>query len=443
MVTFGGLATGLDTKALITGLMSVERIPLTKLESQQKTLNSAKSALSSLLSKFAEIKTKATALKDEQGVGGFAATASSDAVAVSTSGALTPGSYSIDVIQLAAEHKTKTAAVASSTADLGHDGTLEITVGSSDMVGIDLDPGDSLAEIATKINQSGAKVNAAVVHDGSSYHLLVRGKETGAQNAVTFGGTTLGLDTGTYQDAQDARIVLDDEILISRSTNQFKDVVPGLTLVAKKKTTEPLTVTVEGDPSSLIGKMKDLVGAYNGAVGAAHVAIGFGALNASNKELAGDATVRRSLDMLSSGIGSAVSGVSGKYNLLAAVGLHLTRDGKLELDETKLKAAMEDDASAVTRLLAGNEATGTKGAMDKLVEMVDRIGGNSSAMIDMRIKGLGAQASRLDGDIATKERRLGEYEAMLLDKFTQLELLVSQIQSQGSALAGITTITTG
>ena len=54
-VTFGGLASGLDTNALIDGLMAVERIPLARNQAKQLDLTSAKDTISSVISKVSAV----------------------------------------------------------------------------------------------------------------------------------------------------------------------------------------------------------------------------------------------------------------------------------------------------------------------------------------------------------------------------------------------------
>ena len=61
---------------------------------------------------------------------------------------------------------------------------------------ITVDGTDTLDSVAAKINSSGARVNAAVIFDGTNYRLQVSGTDSGVDNAVTFTetGTTLGVD---------------------------------------------------------------------------------------------------------------------------------------------------------------------------------------------------------------------------------------------------------
>ncbi len=57
VIQFGGLATGLDTSAIIKALMDVEREPLTRMENEKKYL-------SSRLEAFSQFESKLSALAD-------------------------------------------------------------------------------------------------------------------------------------------------------------------------------------------------------------------------------------------------------------------------------------------------------------------------------------------------------------------------------------------
>ena len=51
-INFGGLASGLDTEAIIEAIMAVERRPVRRLEDRQSSLNSRKAALDEMRSKL-------------------------------------------------------------------------------------------------------------------------------------------------------------------------------------------------------------------------------------------------------------------------------------------------------------------------------------------------------------------------------------------------------
>ncbi|MDH3446036.1 MAG: hypothetical protein OEN50_19080, partial [Deltaproteobacteria bacterium] len=61
-ITFSGLATGLNTSAIVDGLIGVERRPITLLQKQQTKIKEKVSLYQDLSSKIAALKTAATKL---------------------------------------------------------------------------------------------------------------------------------------------------------------------------------------------------------------------------------------------------------------------------------------------------------------------------------------------------------------------------------------------
>jgi flagellar capping protein FliD len=76
---------------------------------------------------------------------------------------------------------------------------------------------------------------------------------------------------------------------------------------------------------------------------------------------------------------------------------------------------------------------------DGIVTLVDQMTTNTSSLLKAKTDSLSDQAKRLDDDIAASERRAELVERQLRQRFTALEMLVTQYKSQGNALAGLPT----
>ncbi|MBM4358017.1 MAG: flagellar filament capping protein FliD [Deltaproteobacteria bacterium] len=441
-ITFGGLASGLDTNAIIDGLMKVEALPLKRNLARQQTVTSAKGTLSSLLNTLNAVKTAAQALDTSAEFATYTLNSSDSDVAIaSANGVGQPGSYKVEVKAVARETRAKSASAADATTDLGQDGDFKITVGTTETT-IDVDTADSLADIAVKINASDAAVNASVVKTGSEAYLVITGKNAGTANAVTFTQTgTVALGMSEYQAATNARIVVDDQFTVDRSTNKFSDVIDGVTITAKTVSTTPVTVTVAADADGQANKIQAFVDAYNSAISAGHLASGWGSIKAANSALSGDSAVRSSLDLLAKTVSSAVPGLSGKYRQLASVGVSLSQDGSLKLDRTKLKAALEADPVAAAKVFTGDDAANQKGVMELVADAVTRITKAKDGILPLRINQFERELERLDSDNDSLQRRLDAYELNLRKRFTMLEDTVSKIQFQSRGLSGFTAMT--
>lgn len=435
-ITFGGLATGLDTNALITGLMAAERVPYDALTTKSNLVAGARATISAMSSKLNALKTAADALSDPAGFASLVATSSDAAVVASTSGTGSAGTYDVSVTQLAREQRSYSTTSSSDATALGMAGTLSMTIGGT-VTNVTIDSADSLGSIATKLNASGARVGAAVMFDGTNYRLQVRGLDTGAANAVTFGetGFSLGLTGTPYQTAQDAKLKVDG-IDVTRSTNLITGVIPGVSL-ALTKTTSSAQVRVAGDPTAVQKKLETFVSAYNDIVNTGHSAAGYGTGKASNSLLSGDVAIRTTLDRISSLISTPVAGTTGRYTTLGSVGLGTDRDGKLQFDATKFASALATDPNVVARLFVTDATTGATGAMKSFSSTVDGLVTGDQAPFTGRLAALDALTKQIGNDQTSMQLRLDKTEERLRKQFTQLEMTASAYKTQASALSNI------
>lgn len=436
-ISFGGLASGLDTNAIIDGIMGAERIPLNQLRNRQAKLNSAKETISGIASKLSTLKAAALALSTPEGFSSLKASSSSSSVVATVTGPANPGAFKVTVSSIAREQRNHSATFASATDDLNMTGQLGIAVGTGAPKTVNVEAGDSLTDIAAKINGSGSRVSAAVLFDGTNYRIALRALDTGNSNVVSFTETalTLGLTSpaSVVQVASDAVMEVDG-ITIRRPTNQVAGVIPGVTLALTKESATPVDVNVDANPDDLHSKVQAFVTAYNDVVQSGHAAAGFGALRPANTELAGDQTIRSALDRLTRIIGSPPQGATGKFSSLASVGLGTDRDGKIVFNQDKFKAAMVSDAASVRAIFVSDPSQGTTGVMSGVTATTDSLSGGSSSLLKARIDSLGRMSSRLDDDAAAQERRLALYEQQLRDRFTRLEATISKYKSQGDAI---------
>lgn len=455
-ITFGGLASNLDTNAIVTGLAKAQRIPLDALNARQALVSNAASSLTSFMSNVTALQTAAAALSTSAGLSSLAASSNDTGVVVSAGAGAQPGSYSIDVIALAKESRIKSDTQASSSEALGMSGEISLQIGGGVPLPISVDFTDSLTSIAAKISSSGARVTASVMYDGSEYRLLVRGLDTGDDNNVTIteSGTTLGLDAAAnnYQLASNSQIKVDN-IPITRSTNLIVGVLPGVSFALSKPTTTTATATIAADPTAMATKIGGLVAAFNTVVSSAHFTAGYGTVQASNSVLAGDSAIRSTLDRLSRIIGDNVAGTTGKYTTLSSIGLHLTKDGTIQLDKATLETALGADPDSVSKLFVSDANLGRTGAMSRLTSTITLLATGAKSTLGARHGSLTAQASRLSDDSVRLTARDDAYEAALRNQFMQLELTMSGIKAQNGALAsliglanssvGVTTTSTG
>jgi flagellar hook-associated protein 2 len=433
--SLSGVGSGIDTTALITGLVNADSAPLNALKTKQTSTQSAISTLSDISSTLGTLKSAVDALTTASGVGSYAGTSSSTAIAVSTTGNALPGTYSMSVTQLAREQRTYSNTQSSASTALGMTGTLGIQIGTNTQT-VSIASTDTLDQIATKINGANARAGASVFFDGTTYRLQVRGLDTGKDNAVAF--TQTGFDLGlnvaanTVQKAQNS-IVNIDGFDVQRSTNQVVGAIQGVTLALTAQTTTPVDVTVASNPTGLESKISSIVTAYNSLLSKVNTAAGHGSTPASNTVLASDSTLRGMTNRLSTTL-QTVSG-TGKYTTLGSVGLSLQKDGTLALDSTKLEAALSADPSSVTKLFAGDGTT--TGVMTSLSKAITTYSQTGTGLLTQHTSNLQDRITGYTDNINRAQDRLDAYQTLLQKEFTQMDTTVTSNNSDLSYLVNL------
>jgi flagellar hook-associated protein 2 len=432
-ITFGGLATNLNTSDMIDALVKIEHRPIDLLQNQQSVLSNKLSLFNQLSSLLGSLRTAADNLSTATNFFVNKATASDDSVVTATAGSnATTGSHSITITSLASATTEASAAFASTTAPV-RQGTLAITVGST-TTNVTINAGNNtLTGVRDAINASGAAVNASIVQVGAnSYRLVVNGKNTGTANAVSIdeSGLTTGADPlpgfSVTHPESDAVINVDG-IDVARSTNVISDVLTGVTLELKNISASPIQVTISNDSDAIKKQVNDFVSAYNSVVSFIHNQTKYDSDNKTAGALIGDSTVQTAQRMLRSAIGG---NVSGTFVTLRDIGITIQDDDTLSVNDATLDAALADDAAGVSNVFIDS----TSGAATEIMAAVDNLTSASTGLLTAKINGTQTSIDDLDDSMAAKETSLEKFQEELIRKFAVLEALVSQLKSQGQYL---------
>ena len=178
-----GIGSGLDIAGIVQQLVAAEGQPVESRIAQQEARAQAKlSAFGSLKSALSDLRDKLSvmssldsflvrkAVSDDEAI--FTATARTDAL---------PGSYSLEVVQLAQSQRLTSGAFVDSDTAIGT-GTLTLTVGTT-TADIEITTGNNtLAGIRDAINEApdNPGVAATIVNADSGSYLIVTSNRTGA-----------------------------------------------------------------------------------------------------------------------------------------------------------------------------------------------------------------------------------------------------------------------
>jgi flagellar hook-associated protein 2 len=385
-----GIGSNLPIDSIITQLMAVERRPIDLLEKRVSAFQSQLSAIGSLKSAMASFQSAAKGLSDIGKFQAISAKLADTTVASASAGPnATPGSYSLEVSQLAQAQKLVTAGQASATAAIGA-GTITIDLGTvavgsgsfnatsgkytdasftpngSAAKTITIDPANtSLTGIRDAINKAGTGVTASIVNDGgtSPYRLVLTETSSGKANSMKISvsgdpalSTLLGHDPAGTQalseavTAKNAEFKLDG-IAISTATNTPSGVLEGVTLtLAKTNAGSPTNLELARDTEAVSASVSKFVSAYNDISKKLTDLTAYNETTKTAAVLNSDSTVRSIRNELRAMLGSPVAN-GGAFSVLSEIGVSV-KSGVMTLDDAKLKKAVATNFNDIAGLFA-------------------------------------------------------------------------------------------
>ena len=197
--------SGIDTNSLLDQLVAVEQQKVTAIQTKQSNAQVALTNVGTVQSMLSTLSSKATAVSKTTSFDLFKSTSSNSAVATITgTGEGVQGNIDVNVQQMASSWKIASSAQSSSVTGLNLSGTLHLSKSaaalkadnSTSTVDVTIAAGDTLKDIATKINAAGgAGVNATVVTFGTGdVRLMLNSADTGSDSfsiTESGGGTVL------------------------------------------------------------------------------------------------------------------------------------------------------------------------------------------------------------------------------------------------------------
>ena len=345
------------------------------------------------------------------------------------------------------------------TTDLVGDGTLTIDVSGSSFNTVT--DGLTLEQLKDQINTdagvAGVTLTASIVTDSDGNNQLHLDVGTGSQltitaadndgdntddagistfafdpttDASTKGGVVAGLSNMTEtQAATDAQIVIDGSLTVTQSSNVFEGAIEGVTFTASKVNDpgDSTTVTIAQDTSQVGTALADFAAAYNTYL---ETSVSLGRVNTDSGivgALVGDSILRTMTSQIRNVLSETITG-SGTVNSLASLGMTTNREGLLEVDETALAAAVNNNFEDVQTLFVGEDSV-----IGQLTSTLSGYTGGDGA-IQAKIDGYKTTLGRLEDERASFADKMQALESRLYNQFNAMDLLVGQLNSTGSFL---------
>ena len=455
--------TALDVPSLVAQLMAVERRPIDKLNAQiasYETKISSFGTLSSLTSTFkSATQTLNTSLQK------LTATPSdASLLGASASSSAVPGAYTVNVSKLAQSQNLVAAGQTSTNTAIGDGTTTTVSFqlgtisggtltngtysgasfipGAAAAIDITIDgTNNTLAGIRDAINAAAVGVTATIVNDGSGtpYRLALSSSSTGVSNSfkITTSGGDGSIDSllgynpeGTQnltqtQAAQNASLTVNG-IAITSATNSLSEAIQGVTLSLKGVTATPSTLTVARDTSSINTAATGFVDAYNALASQIKSRSAYGADGKDGGALAGESTLRILQNQMRDIFLTPATG--GTLTTLGQVGIAFQQDGSLKLDSSKLNNAIAADYDDVVNLFSSPSGFATR------LETWSTSALSANGLFDARTKSLNGYVKDYNAEIDRLENLMTAMETRLRTQYTNLNLLLSSMNSTSTFL---------
>ena len=379
-----GAGSGIDTTALVSSLVDVER------SATQTRIDTKRTDTETQISDFGLVSSALSVLQDAAESLNNPDTFNSKSASFTDSTAFIPvsldpetqaGNYTFDISQLAQAQSLSSEAVLSSPSDTVGEGTLTFEFGSWDEVVPPADPStftasdtpavtitidstnNSLTGLAKAINDADFGVQASVINDGSGHRLVTRAA-SGADNqlriiAAESGGSpsdtdNTGLSRFAFNESafqldqnqigQDAELTVNG-LAVTRDTNTIDDVIDGFefSLASVTGVGESVSVTIDEDKSSGETAVRDFFEAYNVFLEVMEPITGFNEETDDFGSLANDSLAKSIPSQIRQLLVGTVTGLSSDFSSLTNIGIRTELDGTLSIDETDFTAAISDN----------------------------------------------------------------------------------------------------
>jgi flagellar hook-associated protein 2 len=443
-ISLPGLASGLNSSAIISEIIAMDSQPMVELEIQQDGIEAQSTQLGDLQNSLETVVNDAENLS---GPGLFDTTqtvTSSDPTLITATAATGAaiGGYQVDVTQLA-NSAQRTYSYTSPSSD--------------DAITIDGQPltiaaGETLQSFVDQINSSSnLDVEAAVSGSGT---VVLSSTSTGAQApgyiAVSDPGSSLNEITADAEPGQDAEFSVDGGTTQTSASNTVTDAIPGVTLTLGGETSAnsgPVTIVVSAptaNTSTITSAINQFVSDYNTAVNAVEAQLTQAPVNnpqnstdAQQGTLFGDQELNSLLNnmrqlMYTPGTGlpqgmAALSdlGVTTGAPSGSAAPTAASLAGDLTVDSTTLDAAIANNPAGVAAVLS---------SFSQSFQSLVNVDAGPGGVMSERISENSDQTSEMADQLSTMQANLTEQQTQLQNEYTQLEATISLSNSQESQL---------
>ncbi|WP_423600005.1 flagellar filament capping protein FliD [Roseateles sp. MS654] len=449
-ITSTGLGSNLNVESIVQKLVSVERRPIDQIGAQSDKIKAKISTFGKIQASLSALRDAAAKLTKPETWQSVIATSSDASVVTAAGGAgAAEGAYAITVTQMASVQSISSQMFARDTRlgagvltlELGRWGngqTFTPKAGSAAKT-ISIEPGrDSLADVREKINGAGGDVIASVVSDVGGSRLVIRSRETGADNGFRLSasvtgpaGTSPNLSSLAFNGAgsmmtrdvaaANAQFTVNG-LAVASASNVVDSVIDGVTFSLARAGSS--TVTATRDKEGLKKAITDFVAAYNATTTLIRDTTKYDAESKSAAILQGDNTAVSLSSRLRGGL-SIGPGLGGAFRHLSDLGMSQGVNGTVTVNDARLNKAL-NQLGDLKQFFMGTTAgdPNQSGIAVKLRSLADQLLGIDGA-INTRTRGLQENLKANGKRVDALEDRVANFEKRVRRQYTALDTAMS------------------
>ena len=447
-----GLGQGINVQQFVQFAVANQQANITALETQQTSLGSQNTEISTIASDLNALQTAAQALSNPLGAlnAELATSSNSSALSATATGSASSGAHTISIANLATTSSYYSDQAASATTALATGDTLSITVGGNSTPVATITTSSTLSnlsEIAAAINQQTTAVQASVITDATGSRLALVSSTSGAPGAIGVTGSLHLTDTNNTALAfhvasagVNASLTVDG-VPVTSTSNTVSGAINGVSLTLTAPTLvnnvdTPVSLTVAPDSSQATSAINSFVSAYNSVVTEINNQFNVASNGTGGGVLESDNSLQQVQSLILGAASYSLTGNNGIVNL-ASIGVNLNNDGTLSVDNSALSSALSSNFSAVQNLFQ-NATTGFAQNLNTVINTVSGPG-NGILTLDSQsnsttAQSIGQQVSDLQAALVAQEQSLTTLYSQVNTTLQELPLLQNQLTQQ---LAGI------
>lgn len=446
-----GIASGLDTDAIIEQLLNIERIPLNAVDTREAKINTQLTAWRSLNTRVLAFETSTTQLGSEELFQTRTARSSNEEIATVTADTgQDVGVFQLTVESLAVNHQQISQGYTTATDSVGQ-GTIEIKVGTAVFDPIEIGASQSsLSGIRDAINQADLGVNASILDTGETnganrYRLVLNSSNSGTAGEmdITFNLNGTKPTLVDLEEPKDAVVKLGtgvNAVTVTSSSNTVTDFIPGVTIdLLKASPGEQIQITLENNEDAVENQIQNFITNYNQMASFFDQQFDYNESDETTGTLFGDF----SLLQLQNDLVTATTDRSrndGEFSSLTQIGINLDSTGRLSITDRDAFDAALKKPKELQKLLNDRD----DGVITKVTKVVDATTASSTGLIATKENLINQQLIDIGDKRLSILRSVDRREVLLRTQFTAMERTLSLLQSQSSQLAaqlGTTTTT--